>query len=83
MKTKKVILLTGASSGIGYDTAMTLAKQGHSVYAAARRMELMEPLKEFGVKVINFSKSAWMGPTRENRVKNSIENAAAMIRFGI
>ena len=52
MKTKKVILLTGASSGIGYDTAMTLAKQGHSVYAAARRIELMEPLKEFGVKVI-------------------------------
>ena len=52
MKTKKVILLTGASSGIGYDTAMTLAKQGHSVYAAARRVELMEPLKEFGVKVI-------------------------------
>ena len=52
MKAKKVILLTGASSGIGYDTAMTLAKQGHCVYAAARRLELMEPLKAFGVKVI-------------------------------
>ena len=52
MKTKKVILLTGASSGIGYDTALTLAKQGHCVYAAARRLEKMEPLKEYGVKVI-------------------------------
>ncbi len=43
---KKVILLTGASSGIGYQTAEFLAKQGHTVYGAARRVEKMEPLKE-------------------------------------
>lgn len=42
---RKVILLTGASSGIGRDAAMTLAAGGHKVYAAARRIELMEPLK--------------------------------------
>jgi len=41
--------LTGASSGIGYDTAVALAKQGHKVYAAARRVERMEPLREWGV----------------------------------
>ena len=45
----KVILLTGASSGIGYDAAIALAKQGHMVYAAARHVELMEPLRDFGV----------------------------------
>ena len=45
----KIILITGASSGIGYDAAATLARQGHRVYAAARRVERMEPLKEFGV----------------------------------
>lgn len=28
---------------------MALAKQGHKVYAAARRVEMMEPLKEFGI----------------------------------
>ena len=46
---KKVILLTGASSGIGYDTALALARQGHKVYGAARRTELMEPLRAEGV----------------------------------
>ena len=45
----KVILITGASSGIGFDAAATLARQGHRVYAAARRVERMEPLKELGV----------------------------------
>ena len=47
---KKIILLTGASSGIGYQTAESLAKEGHVVYGAARRIEKMETLKQFGVK---------------------------------
>lgn len=45
----KVILITGASSGIGYNTAAVLAQQGHKVYAAARRAERMEPLCKYGV----------------------------------
>ena len=45
----KVILITGASSGIGFDAAASLARQGHRVYAAARRVDRMEPLKELGV----------------------------------
>ncbi|MBR6457688.1 MAG: SDR family NAD(P)-dependent oxidoreductase [Bacteroidales bacterium] len=43
------ILVTGGSSGIGFDVAKTLAQAGHKVYAGARRTELMEPLREFGV----------------------------------
>lgn len=49
VKGNKVILLTGASSGIGYDTAVALAQQGHKVYAAARRVERMEPLRQYGI----------------------------------
>ena len=48
-RNNQIILLTGASSGIGYDTAVALAKQGHKVYSAARRVERMEPLREWGI----------------------------------
>lgn len=48
-KLQKVILLTGASSGIGYETAVLLARKGHRVYGAARRVERMEPLRAFGI----------------------------------
>lgn len=46
---QQVILITGGSSGIGYETAKSLAEQGHIVYAAARRVERMEPLRELDV----------------------------------
>lgn len=47
---QKVILLTGASSGIGRETALRLARQGHIVYGAARRLQLLEPLRAQGVR---------------------------------
>ena len=46
---QRVILITGASSGIGYDAALILAGQGHRVYGAARRVELLEKLRDKGV----------------------------------
>lgn len=36
---KKIILVTGANSGIGKETAMTLAKEGHKVIIHGRNME--------------------------------------------
>jgi len=49
---KKVILVTGASSGIGKETALKLIKEGHIVYGAARRVNEMNDLVEAGGKSI-------------------------------
>ena len=45
---KKVILITGASSGMGKETALQLIKEGYTVYGAARRVEQMKDLEELG-----------------------------------
>lgn len=63
----KVILITGASSGIGYDAAHLLATQGHRIYAAARRIELMESLKADGVIPLH------MDVTDSNSIKEGVK----------
>ena len=52
MKEKKVAFVTGASSGIELDTAMKLIEKGFTVYGAARRTVLMEPLLKKGGKTM-------------------------------
>jgi NAD(P)-dependent dehydrogenase (short-subunit alcohol dehydrogenase family) len=44
----KIVLITGASSGIGRETAKVLLGQGYTVYTAARRVEKMDDLKDLG-----------------------------------
>ena len=48
--TQKVVLVTGASAGMGREAALLLAEQGHTVYAAARRLDRMEDLKAKGIR---------------------------------
>lgn len=45
---KKVALVTGASSGMGKETAMRLLQEGLVVYGAARRVDQMEDLRALG-----------------------------------
>ncbi|HBF20781.1 MAG TPA: NAD(P)-dependent oxidoreductase, partial [Cryomorphaceae bacterium] len=42
----KNIVITGASKGIGFATALEFNRQGHKVLALARNLELLEDLKE-------------------------------------
>lgn len=50
---RPVVLLTGASSGIGYDVAPLLVRYGYTVYGAARRVEKIEELASEGVKALS------------------------------
>ena len=43
--TKKYTVITGASSGIGYETAKAFAGRGKNLVIAARRTENLEALK--------------------------------------
>lgn len=49
---KRIVLLTGASAGIGKDIALNLIKKGYTVYGAARRIEMMQDIEELGGKVL-------------------------------
>jgi len=46
---KLVVLITGASSGMGHEAAKLFADQGHKVYAGARRVEKMAALEPLAV----------------------------------
>jgi NADP-dependent 3-hydroxy acid dehydrogenase YdfG len=48
----KTILVTGASSGIGMATAILLAQNGYKMYGAARRINKLQSLKEYGIKPV-------------------------------
>lgn len=48
----RVALVTGASSGIGEATVKLLLKKRYTVYAAARRLDRMETLKQAGAKLV-------------------------------
>lgn len=48
----KIVLVTGAASGIGKATALRLQKAGYTVYASARREEQLGELRAAGCKTV-------------------------------
>jgi short-subunit dehydrogenase len=54
---KKVILITGASSGMGKVGAKELISEGHIVYCAARTISKMKDLEDLGGKILEMDVS--------------------------
>ncbi len=50
---KEVVLITGASSGIGYQSAIDLKEKGYIVYGAARRIDKLKDLEKKGINIIS------------------------------
>ena len=48
----KAVLITGCSTGIGRSTAERLARNGHTVYATARRLDSISDLAQQGCKLL-------------------------------
>lgn len=67
MATTKVALVTGASSGIGADTAQRLKNAGFTVYGAARRVNQMRDLERHGVRILA------LDVTDEDSIKTAID----------
>jgi NAD(P)-dependent dehydrogenase (short-subunit alcohol dehydrogenase family) len=72
----KTILITGASSGFGRDTAETLHRAGHTVYASMRGVQgknrdPAEALRKLGIKTVELDVSD------DASVKAGVENVLA------
>lgn len=67
----RVMLVVGASSGFGYSLAERLCQQGHRVYAAARRLDLMKPLETMGATLLQ------MDVCDDTSVKHAIDQLVA------
>ncbi|MCG8029277.1 MAG: oxidoreductase [Candidatus Thiodiazotropha taylori] len=67
----KVILITGASAGMGKATAVKLINEGHIVYGAARRVDRMRDLEKLGGHAIE------MDVTDEAQVTSAVDQLIA------
>ena len=67
----KVVLITGASAGLGREAAILLAREGHAVFAGARRANRLAELADHGVTPVEMDVTE--GADNERAVSRIIE----------
>lgn len=53
MNSRKKVLITGATSGVGYETAIRLLAEGYSVQATGRNLDVLSELEQAGAAVFS------------------------------
>tara|TARA_Y100001960_G_scaffold135562_1_gene143837 strand:+ start:907 stop:1746 length:840 start_codon:yes stop_codon:yes gene_type:complete len=77
MTMEKIAVVTGSSSGIGFETALALARQGHFTYATMRDLDKAEEIKKIAeneklsLKIIELDVDNEQ--SAENAIKSIIE----------
>lgn len=71
--TKKSILITGCSSGIGLHAALTLSARGYQVFATARKREDVEMLQSKGLMafLLDLNKTETIKPALDNVLQHT------------
>jgi NAD(P)-dependent dehydrogenase (short-subunit alcohol dehydrogenase family) len=69
---EKIAIVTGSSSGIGFDTALDLAREGYFTYATMRNTKKGDTIKEIAKKENLKLETLELDVDKENSVKNAI-----------
>jgi len=73
MKAQNVAVVTGSSSGIGYETSITLARNGFLTYATMRNLDKSENIKSVATKENLPIRINQLDVTNDVSVKNAVQ----------
>lgn len=74
IKNKKVAVVTGSSTGIGYETCLSLAENGYITYATMRDLKKSKKIEKIAHENNLSIEIVEMDVDKDESVKNSIEN---------
>jgi NAD(P)-dependent dehydrogenase (short-subunit alcohol dehydrogenase family) len=74
---QKVAIVTGSSSGIGFETSLALARNGFTTYATMRNLDKSENIKSLAEKEKLPLKIVQLDVTYDGSVKNAMQSITA------